>query len=117
MYTVQRITIRGHADTALLFHMIGDSAAQQQVCAYRWLGKRGGGQAMLEGSRSDPRPPMHSYLVTIITSDIRNAGTDADVFVDIKGQHSLLRPHCSPFAAQASLLKALPFLQRLCRLG
>ena len=58
------------------------------VC--RWLGKGASTETMLEGSRTDPRAAMHSYKVTVITSDIRNAGTDADVFIDIKGQAALL---------------------------
>lgn len=41
---------------------------------------------MLEGTRTDPGPPRRDYTVTVITSDIRNAGTDADVFIDIKGK-------------------------------
>ncbi len=41
---------------------------------------------MLQGSRTDPRPPFHDYKVTVITSDVRNSGTDADVFADITGQ-------------------------------
>ena len=46
-------------------------------------------ETMLEGSKTDPRPPLHNYKVTVITSDIRNAGTDADIFIDIKGQNRL----------------------------
>lgn len=61
-------------------------------CVYmcRWLGKDTSRDITLQGSRTDPRPPMHNYKVTVITSDIRNAGTDADVFIDIKGQECLL---------------------------
>lgn len=55
------------------------------VC--RWLGKGAGSmETILESSRTDPRPPLRSYKVTVITSDIRNAGTDADVSIDIRGQ-------------------------------
>lgn len=52
-------------------------------------------EVMLEGSRTDPGPPLHQYTVTVITSDIRNAGTDADVFVNIKGKARLLCITCS----------------------
>lgn len=50
------------------------------------MGKATGMDITLQGSRTDPRQPMHNYKVTVITSDIRNAGTDADVFINIKGQ-------------------------------
>ena len=40
---------------------------------------------MLEASRTDPRPGMHDYKVTVVTSDIRNAGTNADVYIDMTG--------------------------------
>ena len=58
------------------------------VC--RRLGKGATTETMLEGSRTDPRPAMHSYKVTVVTSDSRNAGTDADVFIDIQGLAELL---------------------------
>ena len=60
----------------------------RNVC--RWLGKEISRDIMLQGSRTDPRPPMHNYKVTVITSDLGNAGTDADVIIDIKGQECLL---------------------------
>lgn len=41
---------------------------------------------MLPASRQDPRPTIHDYRVLVITSDVRNAGTDADVFIDITGK-------------------------------
>lgn len=52
----------------------------------RWLGKGEPCKTLLQGSRTDPRPPFHDYKVTVITSDVRNSGTDADVFADITGQ-------------------------------
>ena len=58
---------------------------QSNHYACRWLGKGNSMQAVLEGSRTDPRQPLHDYTLTVITSDIRNAGTDADVFVDVTG--------------------------------
>lgn len=61
---------------------------------YRWLGKRDTMEIMLEGSITDPRPPLHNYTVTVVTSDIRNAGADADVFIDIKGKARLLGIIC-----------------------
>ncbi|DBB10366.1 TPA: hypothetical protein ACH3X3_001925 [Trebouxia sp. C0006] len=54
------------------------------VCG-RWLGKGEPSETLLQGSRTDPRPPFHNYKVTVITSDVRNSGTDADVFADITG--------------------------------
>lgn len=52
----------------------------------RWLGKGEPSETLLQGSRTDPRPPFHNYKVTVVTSDVRNSGTDADVFADITGQ-------------------------------
>lgn len=52
----------------------------------RWLGKGEPNEILLQGSRTDPRPPFHDYRVTVITSDVRNSGTDADVFANITGQ-------------------------------
>ncbi len=52
----------------------------------RWLGKGEPSETLLQGSRTDPRTPLHDYMVTVITSDVRNSGTDADVFADITGQ-------------------------------
>ncbi|KAL3141352.1 hypothetical protein ABBQ32_004935 [Trebouxia sp. C0010 RCD-2024] len=77
----------------------------------RWLGKRDAREVVLEGSRTDPRPPLHKYRVTVITSDIRNAGTDAEVSIDIKGKAPLLYIICSsleqpPAKAQAGCISA-----------
>ncbi|DBA69854.1 TPA: hypothetical protein ACH3X2_012566 [Trebouxia sp. C0005] len=55
------------------------------VCG-RWLGKGEPNEILLQGSRTDPRPPFHDYRVTVITSDVRNSGTDADVFANITGR-------------------------------
>ena len=57
---------------------------------FRWLGKDAVRQAVLQASRQDPRPPIHDYTVSVITSDVRNAGTDADVYVDVTGAHITL---------------------------
>ncbi len=58
----------------------------RSVWKCRWLGKGEPSESLLQGSRTDPRPPFHEYKVTVITSDVRNSGTDADVFADITGQ-------------------------------
>ena len=82
---------------------------------YRWLGKGASTKTMLEGSRTDPRPPMHSYKVTVITSDMRSAGTDADVFIDIKGQARLLctrRQALFPQLAESRLCRGIGHLQQ-----
>lgn len=53
----------------------------------RWLGQKSNSTVQLEACKQDPRPLFHDYLVTVVTSDIRNAGTDGDVTVDIQGVH------------------------------
>ena len=39
----------------------------------------------LEGSKQDPRAPFHDYQVSVFTSDVRNAGTDGDVALELQG--------------------------------
>ena len=57
------------------------------IMLFRWLGKDAVSEVVLQASRQDPRPPLHDYTVSVITSDVRNAGTDADVYIDVTGEH------------------------------
>ena len=56
----------------------------QAVCC-RWLGNQHPGLCRLQGSTADPRAGLHTYKLTVTTGTARNAGTEADVWVDIHG--------------------------------
>ncbi|WIA17082.1 hypothetical protein OEZ85_013981 [Tetradesmus obliquus] len=53
--------------------------------AGRWLGAAAGLEAELEGSDGDVRGQLVTYKVTVHTGDVRNAGTDARVYIDLQG--------------------------------
>ena len=50
-----------------------------------WLKKPGSLQVKLSASGEDPRQYQVTYDVTVLTSNVRRASTDASVFIDVKG--------------------------------
>lgn len=55
-----------------------------------WIGKsQGGGGSTtraLKPSKNDPRRLKTNYHVVVYTSDVKGAGTDANVFLEIHGE-------------------------------
>lgn len=54
--------------------------------AQRWLSPLQGLEVLLPASYSDPAQQLHDYRLTAYTSDVRAAGTDARVSVELIGQ-------------------------------
>lgn len=61
------------------------SHATRHMVFCRWLGNQHPGMCRLQGSTLDPRAGLHTYKLTVTTGTARNAGTEADVWVDIHG--------------------------------
>ena len=61
------------------------SHAIRHMVFCRWLGNQHPGMCRLQGSTIDPRAGLHTYKLTVTTGTARNAGTEADVWVDIHG--------------------------------
>ncbi|KAG2501257.1 hypothetical protein HYH03_001064 [Edaphochlamys debaryana] len=51
----------------------------------QWLDKRTGLEKILFASDSDPRGSLHTYTMTVHTSDVSGAGTDANVSCEMFG--------------------------------
>ncbi len=51
----------------------------------QWLDRRTGVEKILFASDTDPRDSLVTYTVTTHTSDIKGAGTDANVCVEMFG--------------------------------
>lgn len=57
-----------------------------------WFDKQHGLEKELTPSATDPRQSMKPYMVSTTTGRIRGAGTDSNVFIDIKGQRGSSGP-------------------------